>query len=141
MPIEAAGFFKAGKTGDVTTWPREAFDITGADRISQMIANTIGIARVTCCKGGTAALAKGMTTSGPSATSSAAYLRIKVRIANGPACVDANIAAVGPAQLLQSPQERRYAGLIYRIVRGHGQQHADAPHPLALLRARRERPS
>jgi hypothetical protein len=28
----------------------------------------------------------------------------------------------------------------YRIVRGRGQQHADAPHPLALLRARRERP-
>jgi hypothetical protein len=38
-------------------------------------------------------------------------------------------------------QERRYAGLIYRIARGRGQQHADAPHPLALLRARRERPS
>src|SRR5262245_64606954 len=26
------------------------------------------------------------------------------------------------------------------IVRGSGQEHADAPHPLALLRARRERP-
>jgi hypothetical protein len=27
------------------------------------------------------------------------------------------------------------------IVRSCGQQHADPPHPLALLRARRERPS
>ena len=26
--------------------------------------------------------------------------------------------------------ERREAGLKYRIVRGCGQQHADAPHPL-----------
>ena len=35
----------------------------------------IGIARVNCCKGGTAALVKAMTTSGPSAISSPAYLR------------------------------------------------------------------
>jgi hypothetical protein len=27
-----------------------------------------------------------------------------------------------------------------RVVRGCGQEHADAPHPLGLLRARRERP-
>jgi hypothetical protein len=31
-------------------------------------------------------------------------------------------------------------GLKYRIVRGCGHQHADPPHALALLRARRERP-
>jgi hypothetical protein len=32
------------------------------------------------------------------------------------------------------------AGLPFRIVRGCGQEHADAPHPLALLRARGKRP-
>ena len=37
--------------------------------------------------------------------------------------------------------ERREAGLKFRIVRGCGQEHADAPHALGLLRARRERPS
>ncbi len=47
---------------------------------------------------------------------------------------------IGPAQLLQPLQERRDAGLTFRIVRGAGHEHADAPHPLALLRARRERP-
>src|SRR5215471_6763988 len=36
--------------------------------------------------------------------------------------------------------ERRDPGLSFRIVRARGHQHADAPHPLALLRARRERP-
>src|SRR5262249_24430135 len=36
--------------------------------------------------------------------------------------------------------ERRDAGLSFRVVRARGHQHADAPHPLALLRARRERP-
>ena len=35
---------------------------------------------------------------------------------------------------------RRGPGLIFRIVRGCRHQHADAPHALALLRPRRERP-
>jgi hypothetical protein len=42
--------------------------------------------------------------------------------------------------LLQALQERHVASRIFRIVRGRGHEHADAPHALALLRARRERP-
>jgi hypothetical protein len=33
------------------------------------------------------------------------------------------------------------ARLSCRIARSHRHQHADPPHPLGLLRARRERPS
>src|SRR5262245_50973841 len=36
--------------------------------------------------------------------------------------------------------ERSNPGLILRIVRDGGQQYADAPHPLTLLRVRCERP-
>jgi hypothetical protein len=36
-------------------------------------------------------------------------------------------------------QERPNAGLKIRIVRCRWQKHADAPHPLALLRPSRER--
>ncbi len=36
--------------------------------------------------------------------------------------------------------ERRDAGLIFRIVRGCGHEHADVPHALALLRSCSERP-
>src|SRR5262249_34007165 len=57
-----------------------------------------------------------------------------------PAGVDAHVAADGPAEERQRLQERPDEGLKLRIVRGRGQEHADAPHPLALLRARRERP-
>ena len=32
------------------------------------------------------------------------------------------------------------AGLRFRIIRSEGHEHADAPHPLGLLRPRRERP-
>src|SRR5262249_57778761 len=64
----------------------------------------------------------------------------EARIARTPAAVDANVAAVGPAQLPQPLQERRQTGLAYRIVLGVWHEHADASHPLALLRAHRERP-
>src|SRR6266511_1176784 len=63
-----------------------------------------------------------------------------VRGACTPAIVDLQVAADGPAPLLQPLQERCKAGLSFRIVRGRAHEHADAPHPLALLRARRERP-
>jgi hypothetical protein len=37
-------------------------------------------------------------------------------------------------------QERPEPTLILRIIRGCGQEHTDAPHPLASLRPRRKRP-
>src|SRR4051794_28650822 len=62
------------------------------------------------------------------------------RIGSGPARVDPYVAADGPAQQRQRLQERRDPGLKLRIVRNCVQEYADAPHALALLRARRERP-
>src|SRR5215472_11134988 len=63
-----------------------------------------------------------------------------LHIAPGPAGIDLHIAAIGPAQLLQALPERRDAGFCLRITHGEWYEHADAPHPLGLLRARRERP-
>src|SRR5262249_52562709 len=45
-----------------------------------------------------------------------------------------------PACFLQPLQKRRETRLSFRVVRGKIHEHADAAHPLALLRARRERP-
>ncbi|MGB3658984.1 MAG: hypothetical protein WBA14_13765, partial [Pseudolabrys sp.] len=50
-------------------------------------------------------------------------------IRGGPAGVDLHVAADGPARVLQRLQERPDPGLKFRIVRGCGQEHADAPHP------------
>ena len=58
----------------------------------------------------------------------------------GPARFDPHVAADDPAQLREPLQERADARLLFRIVCGGGQEYADAPHPLALLRACRERP-
>jgi len=49
-------------------------------------------------------------------------------------------ATFAPAQLLQISQKRRDFDSCLRIALGNLNEHADAPHPLGLLRARRERP-
>jgi hypothetical protein len=58
----------------------------------------------------------------------------------GPAGVDLHIATDDPSQQRQRLLERPDARLPDRIVRSRGREHANAPHPLGLLRARRERP-
>src|SRR5215204_1257330 len=52
------------------------------------------------------------------------------------AVVDPQVAAVGPAQLLQLLPERCNAGLRLRVIAGQVHEDADAPHALALLSAR-----
>jgi hypothetical protein len=42
--------------------------------------------------------------------------------------------------LLERLQKRRASGLPFRIAYSQVHQHADAPHTLTPLRARRERP-
>src|SRR5262245_40311103 len=62
-------------------------------------------------------------------------------VGRSPAGLDTQVLPDAPAQYGQPLQERSEAGLPYRIVGECRQEHADAPYPLALLRARRERPS
>ena len=107
---------------------------------STTIANTIGMVRVACCNAVADGVVVARITSGASATNSAASLRCRRHHRPAPADVDPYVATVGPAQLLQPLQKRCEADLALRIVRGRIHEHADAPHPLALLRARRERP-
>jgi hypothetical protein len=61
-------------------------------------------------------------------------------IGSGPARLDPYIAADARAQERQPLHERRQARLIFRIIRGCGQEYADAPYSLGLLRARGNRP-
>jgi hypothetical protein len=57
-----------------------------------------------------------------------------------PTKVDADVAAVGPTQLLQRLPERRDIGLRFRIALGERVEQANPPLALALLRAGRKRP-
>ena len=107
---------------------------------SGTITNTIGTVLVACSNGATAALPLARMTSGASATKSTACLRVSSASPAAQRVSIRTLRPIGPAQLLQPLREHRDAGLPFRIVRGQRHEHADAPHPLALLRARRERP-
>src|SRR5215467_10773278 len=61
-------------------------------------------------------------------------------IGRGPADIELYVAADAPACFLQSLLKCPHASLILSIIRNGGHEYADAPHALALLRARRERP-
>jgi hypothetical protein len=50
------------------------------------------------------------------------------------------VARVPPAELLEPFTECSDPSLSFRVALTIGHQHADPPHPLALLRARHERP-
>src|SRR5262249_1075561 len=63
-----------------------------------------------------------------------------IGITRAPPVVDLHIPADGPAQLLQPLMESCEAGLTFRIIGGIIHEHADAPHPLFLLREPRQRP-
>src|SRR5262249_26794776 len=63
-----------------------------------------------------------------------------LNVAQGPPIINLHIAAVRPAELLQRLLKRRTTRSRFWIVLGDIREHADAPNPVGLLRARRERP-
>jgi hypothetical protein len=58
----------------------------------------------------------------------------------GQAIVDLQVFANRPAQLIESQLDYRAARSYLCIARRQWHKHADTPHPLRLLRMRRERP-
>src|SRR5262249_29581214 len=63
-----------------------------------------------------------------------------VGLSVAPAVVDADVLPDSPARLRQALRECRQTGLCFGIIRGIRCEHADAAHPVWLLRPRRERP-
>src|SRR5262249_2844477 len=65
---------------------------------------------------------------------------LRLRAYRRKAIVNTDIAAFRPSTLLEPLPECREAGLTFRVVLGEAHQHANPPHSVALLRARRKRP-
>ena len=57
-----------------------------------------------------------------------------------PAVIDLEIAALAPTELVETLPKYRNARTCVRVVLGGRHQHADAPHPIGLLRMRTKRP-
>jgi len=102
---------------------------------SESAGKTIGMVRV--CSNNAAVLRVVLETmrSGCSATSSFAKRRIESASVGA---ADPYVAALCPPELLESVQERCDQSLPRTALVAH--QHPNQPHPLWLLRARRERP-
>ena len=64
---------------------------------------------------------------------------LKVRVILAPTNIDLDIAALAPAQLLQTLFECLNSSLTLGIRCGPVHQHADATYTIGLLRTRRER--
>ena len=140
QPFPADAVFEIHETGGVAARPRQAVDEAGADRIGDddREHDRHGAGRLQQRRHGRGAMGQNDVR-----RERDQFRRVSANVGGigcGPAGVDPHVAADGPAQLRQPLQERPDPGLKFRIVRGCGQEHADAPHPLGLLRARRERP-
>jgi hypothetical protein len=61
-------------------------------------------------------------------------------IAGGVAMFDLDIASLGPSPRGEFLHKLRDAGPVLRIVLGIAREHANASHPLGMLRPRRQRP-
>src|SRR5262245_54794691 len=107
---------------------------------SATLVNTVGTVRLTCRNGPRVVVPWARMTSGASRNQLRRVAANLGDIGDGPAGVDPHVPTDRPIQHRQSLQERPDAGLKYRIARRCGHEHADAPHPLALLRTRHERP-
>jgi hypothetical protein len=66
--------------------------------------------------------------------------RNELMVTAAPAKVHPRVAAIDPTQVHKRMHERREATLLLGIAFVERHEHVDAPHALALLRARRERP-
>ena len=129
--------FERHEPGGVAARPRQAVDEAGADWIDDIKHDRHGAGRLQQRPHGALPMAR--MTSGASATNSAAYLRMASAL---PAPQRISIRRLRPSVQPNccSPcrNAARRACIPDRPRRRH--EHADAPHPLGLLRARRERP-
>src|SRR5262245_49576560 len=62
------------------------------------------------------------------------------RVAGGPAILDPDVATIPPTKVRKRLRKRGNQGLLIGITLFSSHQHADAPHLIRLLPARRDRP-
>jgi hypothetical protein len=136
QPFAAQAVFELDEAGGVAARPRQARDEAGTDRVGDAGEHDWQGAR--CLQ--QRRQRRGARHQEDVGRERDQFMRVFARVSSispAPAVFDPQVAALGPAQLLQRLQERRDVGTVRR---GAAQEHTDVPHALALLRARRERP-
>src|SRR5262249_12370200 len=139
QPLPDQAVFVEEESSGGGPWPRQTVDIAGAHRVDHSHKHDRhGAGRLyRGCRGGAGSAKDDVRREcdqffGVSTTA--------VEIRSAPAVIDSHVVTDGPSQLRQRLHECSDAGLCFLVVCGLGHEHADAPHPLALLPARRKRP-
>src|SRR5262249_37724242 len=127
------------KARGVAPWLRQTFDEAGANRISDVHEHN----RHGSCRLQQRRYARGAGSQDDVWGKSDNFRRVPtsgIEAAETRAEIDLHVSANGPAHLLELLDECGVSLLSTRIVPGAAREHSNPPHPLALLRARRERP-
>jgi hypothetical protein len=107
---------------------------------SPPFAKAIGIVCVSRWRATVAGVEVVTMVSGCKPTNSCGERSYPIDVIAVPPKVNPHVAAIGPTQAGKRLSERRVATLLLGIVFVERHEHADAPYPLTLLRARRQRP-
>jgi hypothetical protein len=126
------------QTSEIAAWPRQSADETRANRVGHVNEYDWDRAGLPVqCAGDLSGMCKQHI--GPQVDQ---LFRegLRLRTSGRKTSLDVDITALRPSEPLQLLSKFHDARLGFRIVLGQAHQHPDAPHPLRLLRARRERP-
>src|SRR5262249_11510540 len=135
----ADAIFVNRKTGGVAPRPRQAFDEAGPNRIGgPRKHDRYGASRLQQRRYYRASTSQDDVRRERDQCQRASAKELG--IARAPTISETPVAAHAPTQFLQALEDRRVASLSFRSVRAQVHDHANASHPLALLRASRERP-
>src|SRR4029077_20491317 len=140
QPLAAQRGLDSGETGDVAARPRQRRDEAAADRIRNARENDGDGARFwQQRRRGGCRMRKN-----EAGLQRDEFLRELFPwprvLGRHPARVHPDFVALRPPELLQSLPESRAVGLRFRVALRIAHQRPNPPHPVSLLRARRERP-
>src|SRR5215469_14785178 len=102
--------------------------------------NTMGTETVVCFTAGNAGVPLARITSGASRNKFRSGGPGSLKAVHAPAVVDLQVLTDCPTQFAKALLEGRGASLPLGIVCSRQHERSNAPHPICLLRARRERP-
>src|SRR5215469_5114078 len=140
-PFCSEAVLPEGEPGDVASGSRWARDQAGGDRIAHLCEyDRQGAGSVLQRHHGRLIAGENSIRPHPHEFGSEASQALVIPA--WPALLDVDIVTFDPPEILQAPAECRHAELAFGVILCQPcNQHTDAPHPLRLLRARRERPS
>src|SRR5262245_48415405 len=138
-PLSTDGIFVDGKAGGVSARPRLAVDVAARNRVTDTREDDRdGAGHLQQWRDGGAG--RGQYDIGCERDQFGRVFAHGVGLAVAPPVFDPDVLPDDPARVLETLRERSQASLAFRVVRGKRREHADAPHTLALLPSRRDRP-